>query len=108
MRFIERNLGYAFGSTTIKPVQSKKAESDEIPSFTTKIELNNFLGLMNVYSYFFDKLHVEMKPLHNLLCIKVQIHWVVELGLLLQQIRKTITKDVTLALPTLNHRLFLL
>ena len=61
-----------------------------------------FIGPMNLYSKFFDKFEVNMKPLYNCLLNNVNFHWKVELKTMFHQI-KTLQKDVTVTSPNTKH-----
>ena len=62
---------------------------------------------MNFYSNFIDKLHFNLKPLFGLLPDNLKFHRNNELGTLFEQIKTTITKDVTRTLPNTNSPFFL-
>ena len=59
---------------TIKSIQSEIAAIHKNSFLTTKIELMWLNGLMNFYSNFFDKQHVIMKPLCDLLYNNFETH----------------------------------
>ena len=52
----------------------------------TKIELTRFVGSLNFYSLFIDKLLFSLKPLNKLLHVNVKVHRSIELETLLQQL----------------------
>ena len=60
MLLIRKDLGQESGLNTIKPIQSKLAAIHNIPSQNTKIERLRFIGLMNFFSKFIERLHVNM------------------------------------------------
>ena len=99
-------LGHEIGFITFRPNQSKIAAIRIILSPFAKSELMSFLRWMNFYSKFFDKLHVEMKPPHNLIHDNVDISCLSELETLFQQFKTTTTKMVTLAVPNTNLPVF--
>ena len=57
--------------------------------------------------YFKNKLHGNMNPLYDLLLYDSKFHWNYELEILFQQIKSSITKDVTLNLPNAKHQFFI-
>ena len=60
-------LGYEIGYNTIKPIHSKIAAVHKIPSPTGKIAPMSFIGALNFYTKFFEKLHINLKPFYDLL-----------------------------------------
>ena len=97
----------SFGLITIKTNQSKIAAIHKIPSPTTKIELKRFNVSMNFYSNFIEKFHVNMKVLCDLLQKNIKFHQKMLLETLIQQIKITITNDVTPTLPNTNHPFYI-
>ena len=62
---------------------------------------------MNIYSEIIEKLHVNLKPLYDLLRDCFNFHRNNELETSFQQTKTSITKDVTLTLPNTNHPFFI-
>ena len=60
-------LGHEIGYNTIKPIHSKIAAIQNIPSPTGKIALMSFIGALNFYTKFIEKIHKNLKPFYNLL-----------------------------------------
>ena len=60
-------LGHEIGFNTIKPILSKIAANHKIPSPTGKIALMSFIGALNFYTKFIEKLHINLKPFYDLL-----------------------------------------
>ena len=60
-------LGHEIGYNTIKPIHSKIAASQKIPSPTGKVALISFIGALNFYTKFIEKLHINLKPFYDLL-----------------------------------------
>ena len=60
-------LGHEIGYNTIKPIHSKIAAIHKIPSPTGKIALMSFIGALNFYTKLHQKLHINLKPFHDLL-----------------------------------------
>ena len=70
---------------------------------TAKIELMKFIGSLNFYSKYNDKLHVNMKTLYDWILDNVIFQWNKEPETLFQQIKTSILKNVTPPLPSINH-----
>ena len=60
-------LGHEIGNNTIKPIPSKIEAIKRIPSPKEKKDVMQFLGSVNFYSTFIEKLHINLKPLYTLL-----------------------------------------
>ena len=60
-------LGHEIGYNTIKPNHSKIAAIHKIPSPTGKVTLMSFIGTLNFYTKFIEKLHINLKPFYDLL-----------------------------------------
>ena len=58
-------LGHEIGYNTIKPIHSKIVAVHKIPSPTGKVSL--FIGALNFYTKFIEKLHINLKPFYHLL-----------------------------------------
>ena len=54
-------LGHEISYNTIKPIYSKNADIHKIPSPTGKVALLSFIGALNFYTKFIDKLHFKLK-----------------------------------------------
>ena len=53
-------LGHEIGYNTIKPIHSKIAAIHKIPSPTGKVALMSFIGALNFYTKFIEKLHINL------------------------------------------------
>ena len=63
VKFLRHQIGY----NTIKPFHSKNSAIHKTPS-TGKIALMKFIGALNFYRTFIEKLHINhLKPFYNLL-----------------------------------------
>ena len=60
MLLIVKFLGHEFGYNTIKPIHSKIAAFHKIPSPTGKVALMSFIGALNFYTKFIEKLHINL------------------------------------------------
>ena len=56
-------LGHKIRNNTIKPISSKVDAIKKIPSPKEKKDVMQFLGSVNFYSNFIEKLHINLKPL---------------------------------------------
>ena len=65
MLFKVKFLGHEIGYNTIKPIHSKSAAIHRIPSPTVKVALMSFIGALNFYTKFIDKLHRNLKPFYT-------------------------------------------
>ena len=63
LKFLRHEIGY----NTIKSIHSKKAAVHKIPSPTGRVALMSFIGALNFYTKFIGKLHINFKPLTDLL-----------------------------------------
>ena len=63
VKFLGREIDY----NTIKPIHSKTAAIHKIPSPTEKVALMSFIGALNFYTKFIEKLHINLKPFYDLL-----------------------------------------
>ena len=53
------------GYNTIKPIHSKIAAFYKILSPTSKVALMSFIGALNVYTRFTEKLHINLKSFYD-------------------------------------------
>ena len=67
MRPTVNYLGFYIGFSINKPIQYKIAAIFKKTASNAKIQLMSFIGSLNFYSSFIDKLHVNMKALYGLL-----------------------------------------
>ena len=55
-------LGHAIGYNTINSIHSKVDANQKIPSPTSKVAVMSFIGALNFYTKFIEKLHINLKP----------------------------------------------
>ena len=72
-------LGHEMRNNTIKPIPSKIEVIEKISSPKDKKDVMQFLGSINFYSKFIEKLHINLKPLYTLLHDDVKFQWTPEL-----------------------------
>ena len=100
-------LGHEIGNNTIKPIHSKIEAIKNIPSPKTKQDVMQFLGTINFYSKFIEKLHINLKPLYNLLHDDINFQWTPELEKTFNTIKNTMTSDTELTIPNTKNPFFI-
>ena len=100
-------LGHEIGNNTIKPISSKIDAIHQIKTPTSKTELMRFIGSMNFYSKFINKLHISLKPFYTLLHDDISFEWTPELDKLFNQIKLSLSKDAELAIPNTTHPFYI-
>ena len=86
-------LGHEIGHNTIKPIHSKIAAIHKIPSPTGKVALMSFIGTLNFYTKFIEKLHINLKPFYGLLHENTPWKWKDEHERLFQKLKMSLTSD---------------
>ena len=66
-----------------------------------------FLGSVNVYSKFIEKLHIDLKPLYTLLHDDVKFQWTPELEKMIQDVKNKMTAETELTITNTKHPLFI-
>ena len=66
-----------------------------------------FIGSMNFYSEFINKLHISLKPFYTLLHDDISFEWTPELDKLFNQIKLSLSKDAELAIPNTTHPFYI-
>ena len=72
-------LGHEIGNNTVKPIPAKIEAFKRIPSPKEMENVMQFLGSVNFYSKFIEKVHINLKPLYTLLNDDVKFQWTPEL-----------------------------
>ena len=72
-------LGHEMESNTIKPIPSKIEAIKRYTLPKEKKDVMQFLGSVNFYSKFEEKLHINLKPLYTLLHDDAKFQWTPEL-----------------------------
>ena len=93
-------FGHEIGNNTIKPNPSKIEAIKRIPSPKEKKDVMQFLGSVNFYSKFIEKLHINLKPLYTLLHYDVKFQWTPEVEKIFQNVKNAMTVDTELTIPT--------
>ena len=100
-------LGHESGHNTIKPICSKVDGIHKLKSQTSKTELMRFIGSMNFYSKFINKLHISLKPFYTLVHDDVSFEWTSDLDKLFNEIKFSPSKDAELAVPITTHPFYI-
>ena len=96
-------LGHEIGYNTIKPIHSKIAAIHKILSPTGKVALMSFIGALNFYTKFLEKLHINLKPLYDLLRENIPWKWTNEHEQLFQKLKTSLTSETELTKPNTKH-----
>ena len=89
-------LGHEIGNNTVKPIPSKIEAIKRIPSPKEMKDVMQFLGSVNFYSKFIEKLHINLKPLYTLLHHDVKFQWTPELEKLFQDVKNAMKAETEL------------
>ena len=100
-------LGHEIGYNTIKPIHSKIAAIHKIPSPTGKVALMSFIGALNFYTKFIEKLHINLKPFYDLLHENTPWKWTDEHKSLFQKLKMSLTSETELTIPNTKHPFFI-
>ena len=100
-------LGHEIGNNTIKPISSKVDALHKLKPPTSKTELLRFIGSMNFYSKFINKLHISLKPFYILLPDDIPFEWTPDLDKLFNQIKLSLSKEAELAIPNTTHPFYI-
>ena len=99
-------LGHEIGFNTSKPIHSKIAAIQKIPSPTGKVALLSFIGALNFYTNFIEKLHINLKPFYDLLHENTPWKWTDEHESLFQKLKMSLTSETELTIPNTKHPFF--
>ena len=100
-------LGHEISYNTIKPIRSKIAAIHKIPSPTGKVALMSFIGALNFYTKFNEKLHNNLKPFYDLLHENTSWKWADEHESLFQKLKMSLTSETELTIPNTKHPFFI-
>ena len=100
-------LGHEIGYNTIKPIHSKIAAIHKIPSPTGKVALMSFIGDLNFYTKFIEKLYINLKPFYDLLHENTSWKWTDEHESLFQKLKTSLTSETELTIPNTKHPFFI-
>ena len=99
-------LGHEIGYNTIKSIHSKIAAIHKIPSPSGKVALMKFIGALNFYTII-EKLHINLKPFHDLLHENTPWKGTDEHESLFQKIKISLTSETELTIPNTKHPFFI-
>ena len=100
-------LGHEKGNNTIKPIPSKIEAIKRIPSPKEKKDVMQFLGSVNLYSKFIEKLHKDLKPIYTSLHDDVKFQWTPELENIIQYVKNKMTAETELTILITKHPFFI-
>ena len=100
-------LGHEIGYNTIKPIYSKIAAIHKIPSPTGKVALMSFIGALNFYTKFIEKLYINLKPIYDLLHENTPWKWTDEHESLFQKLKMSLTSETELTIPNTKYPFFI-
>ena len=99
-------FGIEIGNNSMKPIPSKIEAIKRIPSPKEKKVVMQFLGSVNFYSKFVEKLQINLKPLYTLLHDEEKFQWTLELEKIFQDVKNEITAETELTVPNTKHPFF--
>ena len=100
-------LGHEIGNNTSTPIPSNIEANKRIPSPNEKKDVMQFLGSVNFYSNFIEKLHINPKPLYTLLHDDVKFQWTPDLEKIFQDVKNAMTAETELTIPSTKHPFFI-
>ena len=100
-------LGHEMGNNTFKPIPSKIEAIKRILSPKEKKDVMQFLGSVNFFSKFIEKLQIDLKPLNTLLHDDVKFQWTPELQKIFQHVKNKMTAETELTKPNTKHPIFI-
>ena len=103
----DKFLGHEIGYNTIKTINSKIAAFHKIPSPSGKVVLLSFIGALDFYTKFIEKLHINLKPFHDLLHENTPWKWTKELESLFQKLKMSLISETELTIPNTKHPFFI-
>ena len=80
-------LGHEVGYITIKPIHSKITARQKIPSHTGEVALMSFIGTLNFYTKFIEKLNINLNSFNDLLQENTPWKWTEEHERLFQTLK---------------------
>ena len=96
-------LGHVIAAEGIQPVAKRVRDLHNLKSPKTKTEVKSFLGALGFYSCYIKNLHVDSRPFYELTKKDTNFCWNQEHEDLFQQIKKRISEDTVLAVPSTKY-----
>ena len=103
VKFFGQEIGY----NTIEPIHSKIAAIHKITSPTGKVARMSFIGALNFYTKFIEKLHINLKPIYDLLHGNTPWKRTDEHESLFQKLKMSLTSETELTKPNTKHPFFI-
>ena len=100
-------LGHEIGYNTIKLILSKIAAFHKIPYPTGKVALMSFIGALNFYTKFIEKLHINLKPFYDFLHENTPWKWTDEHESLFQKLKLSLTSERDFTIPNTKNPFFI-
>ena len=100
-------LGHEIGNQTVNTILSKVGGIHKLKSPSSKPELMQFIGSMNFYSKFIQKLHSSLKLFYTLLNDDVSFKWTPELNGLFESYKFSFKKVAELAIPNTSKLFYI-
>ena len=100
-------LGHESRYNTIKPIHSKVDANYKLPSPTSKVALNSFIGALNFYAKLIEKLNINRKPFYDLLREKTPWSWTTEHESFFHKLKNALISDTKLTIPNTNNLFFI-
>ena len=100
-------MGHEIGYKTIKPIHSKITVIHKIPSPTGKDALMSFIGALNFYTKFIEKLHINLKPIYDLLHENTPWKWTEDHERLFQILKTSLASNTEHTIPNTKHPFFI-
>ena len=88
-------------------MHSKITAIHKIPSPTGKVALMIFIGALNFYTKFIEKLHINLKPIYNLLHENTPWKWTEDHERLFQTLKTSLTSNTEPTIPNTKHPFFI-
>ena len=99
-----RFLVHVVAAEGIQPVSKRVRDLHNLKSPKTKTEVKSFIGALGFYSCYIKKnLHVDSRPFYELTKKDTNFCWKQEHEDLFQEIKKRISEDTVLALPSRKY-----
>ena len=88
-------------------IQKLIASMHKIPSPTVKVALMSFIGALNFYTKFIEKLHIDLKPFYDLLHENTPWKLTEEHEHLFQKLKMSLTSETEFTIPNTKHPFFI-
>ena len=96
-------LGHVIAAEGIQPVAKRVRDLHNLKLPKTKTEVKSFLVALGFYSCYIKNLHVDSRPFYELTKKDTNFCWKQEHEDLFQEIKKRISEDTVLAVPSTKY-----